>query len=122
MASLKEKSLSLLVSAASVDYNNGAKQTIYTIPTGKSCIIHSIVVRNASADVHVNSVSYGFNAACTDVIANAAYAGLTGATIYIPIMAKASSVVGTSGQIFGVFCNTTDTAGTVTIDVFGYLF
>lgn len=122
MASLKEKALGLLTSTASVDYNNGTKQTIYTVPTGKSCIVHSIVVRNASASMGTNSVSYGFNANADDVIANSAYANLTGSTVYIPLSAKNASTRGLAGEIFGIKCNTTNTAGTVTVDVFGYLY
>jgi hypothetical protein len=37
-------------------------------------------------------------------------------------MAKEGAKVGTAGQIFGLWCNTPDTAGTVTIDVYGMLF
>ena len=111
----------MLATTTGVDFNNGAKGTIYTVPTGKSCIVHSIVIRAASGDLHLNQNSFGFNGAATDVIANAAYANLTGGTVYIRVSSKDASTVGTSGQIFGLFCNSTNTAGTVTIDVFGYL-
>jgi hypothetical protein len=121
MASLKEKSTSLLVSVAGVNFNNGAKGTLYVVPTGKSCVIHHVVIRNASADLSADSNSFGFNAGADDVITDAVYP-LTGATLYAVGNAKAGAIVGTSAQIFGLYCNTTDTAGTVTIDVFGYVF
>lgn len=121
MADLKEKSLSLLTSLAGVDYNNGSKSTIYTVPAGKSCVVHSIVVRNASASMGTNSVSYGFDANASNVIADSAYANLTGSTVYIAISSKNASTLGNAGDTFGIITNTTNTAGTVTIDVFGYL-
>lgn len=48
MANLKEKSVALLISAPTIDINNAAKQSIYVCPTGKSCVITEIIVRNLS--------------------------------------------------------------------------
>lgn len=122
MANLKEKSESLLASTATVDINNAAKQTIYTVPTGKSCVITNIVVRNLSGAAASNSISFGFNTNANDVIANATYASFTGSTVYTKISCMAGATRGTSGQIFGVITNTLNTAATATVDVFGYLF
>lgn len=122
MASLKEKSISLLVSAAGVDVNNGTKQSIYVCPTGKSCVISSIVVRNLSIACTTNSVSFGWDTNATTTIADATHASFSATTVYTELAAKAGATVGTSGQIFGVKCNTTATAATATIDVYGYLF
>lgn len=122
MAALKEKSDSLLTSTASVDINNGTKQTILICPTGKSCVITAIVVRNLSGACASNSISFGWDAGAADVIANATYASFTGSTVYTRIASKAGSALGTSTGIFGVKANTPNTAATATIDVFGYLF
>lgn len=122
MASLKEKSKSLLISAAGIDINNGAKQSIYVCPSGKSCIITSIIVRNLSGACASNSVSFGWDANATDVIANATHATFSGSTVYTELNAMVGATRGTSTQIFGVKCNTTDTAATATIDVMGYLY
>lgn len=122
MANLKEKSDSLLVSASAIDINNAAKQAVYTVPTGKSCVITNVVVRNLSGACTSNSISFGFNTAANDVIANATYASFTSSTVYTKIGAMAGATRGTSTQVFGVITNTLNTAATATIDVFGYLF
>lgn len=122
MASLKEKSVSLLTSTATVDINNAAKQSIYVCPSGKSCIITEIVVRALSVACASNSISFGWDAPAADVIANSTYASFTGSTVYTKINAKAGATRGTSAQIFGVIANTPNTAATATIDVFGYLY
>jgi phosphoribosylpyrophosphate synthetase len=122
MANLKEKAQALLISAAAIDINNGTKQSIYVVPTGKSCVITDIVVRNLSGAAASNAISFGFNAGASDVIANATYASFTGSTVYTKINSMAGATTGTSSQIFGVIANTPDTAATATIDVFGYIF
>lgn len=123
MASLKEKSISLLTSTASVDINNGTKQTIFICPVGKSCIITSVVVRNLSGAAASNSISFGWNSpAANDVIANSVYASFTGSTVYTKINAMAGATRGTSDQVFGVIANTPNTAATATVDCMGYLF
>lgn len=122
MASLKEKSVSLLASTASVDINNAAKQSIYVCPSGKSCIITEIVVRNLSGAAASNSISFGWNTNANDIIADATYASFTGSTVYTKINAMAGAIRGTSAQIFGVIANTPNSAATATIDVFGYLY
>lgn len=122
MASLREKGIALLVSASGIDINNGSKQTIYSIPTGKSCIVTEVVVRNLSGACASNSISFGFNANANDVIANAVHAGFTASTVYNVLVAMVGATVGLSGEVFGVKCNTTDSAATATIMVYGYLF
>ena len=122
MAALKEKSVSLLVTAAAVDINNAAKQLAYTCPSGKSCVITEIVVRNLSEAAASNSISFGWNTNANDVIANATYASFTGSTVYTRINPMAGATRGTSAQIFGVIANTPSSAATATIDVFGYLY
>ena len=122
MASLKEKSKSLLISASAIDINNAAKQSIYVCPSGKSCVITSVVVRNLSVACASNSISFGWDTNATDIVANSTYASFTGSTVYTNINAKVGATRGTSGQIFGVIANTPNTAATATIDVFGYLY
>jgi len=67
MADLKEKSCSLL-STTTVALNADADTTLYTVPTGKRCILsHAILV--AGADCGGTDVSIGQNGATTDFLA-----------------------------------------------------
>ena len=123
----------LLSSTASVDVGATGETTLYTVPTGKSCIITRIVVRNASGtfdQVTDPQLSFGWNAGTdNDVIANATYTNaMSAATKYFILVpdGKTNSTVstgGTTGGIFAIKVNTAATASTTcTISVFGYLF
>ena len=66
MADLKEKACSLL-STTTVSLASDADTTIYTVPTGKRCILsHAILV--AGADAVTSDISIGQNGATTDFI------------------------------------------------------
>lgn len=66
MASLRETSICLL-SATTVALNANADTTLYTVPTGKRCILsHAILV--AGADAASTDISIGQNGAETDFI------------------------------------------------------
>lgn len=105
------------------DLSLSTKQTIFTVPTGKSCIVHSIIMRSANVSLATASISYGFNAAAADVVANDTHTGLTGPTLYkvlSPIAAAAA--IGAAASVFGVIANTQQAGATVVIDLVGYLF
>jgi hypothetical protein len=114
----------LLSTTASVNLNTATATTIYTVPSGKSCVVTKVVVRNASTSLTTASYSFGFNsAAFNNVIADATHTELTGNTLYSLIAAKTGATVGTTTQTFKVKANTLQGgAATVTIDVFGYVF
>ena len=66
MADLKEKSIALL-STTTVALNADADTTLYTVPTGKRCILsHAILV--AGADASTSDISIGQNSAETDFV------------------------------------------------------
>lgn len=66
MADLKEKSVALLASIASVNLNSAASTNLYTVPTGKKLVVDRVVVRNVSADATNCQVSLGKVGATTD--------------------------------------------------------
>lgn len=114
----------LLSTTAAVNMNTATATTLYTCPTGRSCVITKVVMRNASTSLTTASYSFGWTgAAFADVIANATHTELTGATLYTLLFAKAGSTLGTSTGTFKVLMNTLQGgAATTTIDVFGYTF
>jgi len=107
-----------------VDMNTATPTTLYTCPSGRSCVITKVVVRNASTSLTTASYSFGWaSAAFNDVIADATHTELTGATLYTRLDAKAGATLGTATGTFKVLMNTLQGgAATTTIDVFGYTF
>ena len=113
-----------LATLEGADYNDDtAKQAIYTCPAGAVCVITRVVQRAASTSLTTASVSFGWNGnTANDVIANATYTALTGATLYSVTSAKAGAALGVAAGVFGVKVNTEQGgAATVTVDAFGYL-
>lgn len=113
----------LLASVAGVNMNTATATSLFTVPTGRSCIITRVVVRNASVSLTTASYSFGFNsAAYNDVIANATHVELTGNTLYTVLSAMAGAKVGVAAGVFTVLMNTLQgAAATTTMEVFGYL-
>ena len=69
MADLRENSVSLL-SSTTVSFAADADTVLYTVPTGKRCILsHAIIVAGADAGA-TTTISIGQNGATTDFIPN----------------------------------------------------
>ena len=66
MADLRQNSVSLL-STTTVALNADADTTIYTVPTGKRCILHSALLV-AGADAGTSDISIGQATAETDFV------------------------------------------------------
>ncbi len=124
MAALRENAITKLSTTSSVDMNTATPTTLYTVPTGKSCIITHVVVRNASTSLTTASYSFGFNSATyNNVVADATHTELTGSTLYTVLIAKIGATRGVAGDTFKVLMNILQGApATTTMDVFGYLF
>ena len=124
MSQLNQVALTKLATISGVNMNTAAAQTLFVIPTGFSCIISHVVVRNASISLTTASYSFGFTgAAYNDVIANATHMELTGATLYTILAAKIGSKVGVANALFSVIMNTLQgVAATSTMEIYGYLF
>jgi hypothetical protein len=124
MSQLNTVALTKLATITGVNMNSAAAQTLFAVPTGFSCIISHVIVRNASISLNTASYSFGFTgAAYNDVIANATHTELTGATLYTILIAKVGAKVGTASAVFSTIMNTLQgVAATTTMDVYGYLF
>ena len=66
MADLKEKSIALLESTASVNLNSVATTNLYTVPTGKIGLVTHVVFHHLSGDTTNCECSFGQTGAKTD--------------------------------------------------------
>lgn len=113
-----------LATVAGVNMNTATATTLYTCPTGKSCVITKVIVRNASTSLTTASYSFGWNsAAFNNVIADATHVELTGSTLFTILPSKIGATVGLTTGVFKVLLNTLQGgAATTTMDVFGFTF
>ena len=114
----------LLKRNTAVDFNTATATTLFTCPTGFSCIINKVIISAASTSLTTASVSFGWESTTfANVIANATHTELTGATLYTSLAAKTGATIGTTGGTFKMLCNTLQGgACTATVDVFGILY
>lgn len=114
---------SLLQSTSNVDLNTATATTLFTCPTGRTCVITKVVVRNASTSLTTASYSFGWtSAAFNDVVADATHTELTTATLQTVLFPKVGAKLGPSAGTFKIKPNTLQGgAATVTVDVYGYL-
>jgi hypothetical protein len=122
MPALNQNALTLLASLE-VDMNIGTAQELYTVPSGKDCIITHIVVKDAQIELDVASYSFGFTGATyDDVIADATHTELVDDTLQTVLAAKAGAKVGVAADILKLLVNTLQgDPATATVDIFGYL-
>jgi len=114
----------LLSETASVDLNSATAATLYTCPSGKTCIVTKVAIRNASTSLTTASVSVGWNSTSfNNVVADATHTELTGSTLYTVLAAKTGATAGTSTGVLKLKANTLQGgAATATVDVFGFIF
>lgn len=112
----------LLQSTPTVNMNTATATTLFTNPTGRTCVITKVVVRNASTSLTTASYSFGWtSAAFNDVIANATHTELTGSTLQTILIPIAGQKLGPSAGTFKVLMNTLQGgAATASMDAYGY--
>jgi hypothetical protein len=77
---LKEKAVALLGSVDSVNLNDAAtSQLIYTVPTGKKCVLDHVRIRNLSATAASCTCTVGQSGALTDFLNTQTLSGLNAA-------------------------------------------
>ncbi len=122
-----------LLASVTINLNTNTKQTLYTVPTGRGCIVTSVVGRQATVDLSGGAtgfLTFGFNAGATDWSPGANFV-TTGFTTSLKYMVQDQGVAsgnvpvpfGGSAAVFGFITNAAfgSTAGMI-IDVIGYLF
>lgn len=124
---IREVSIGLLASNTAVDLSGtpGTKQTLFTVPAGKVCVVTHVVVRGRSG-VLGTDYDFGHDANAVGWVQAVDLSDI-GASEYLVIQDEPDTgafghyAVITAGIVFGVK-PITGTAETATIDVFGYLF
>lgn len=126
------------LASTTVDTNVGTKQTLYTVPAGKRCVVTKVVVRDASANLETmaGALTFGF-AAGADEWASifSLLVDLNSSSRAFGISALAPRgadlggfdsdpffVIGNAADVFGCVFNDTAITATVVIDTFGYLY
>lgn len=84
MAALKEKAISLL-STTTVSLASATQTTLYTVPAGKSCVLHCAVIV-AGADASTSTVTIGQNGALTDWLGTQTLSNLDAANDAVILM------------------------------------
>lgn len=112
---------------ASLDMNPGGVPTlttIFTAPAGiNGAIVTHIVCRNSSGNLNTASFSFGWDAAGTDVLADAVHNHLTGNTVFCVHQSMVGAAIGTAGGAFKISVNTAQGAAmTIDVEVFGYMY
>lgn len=116
-----------LIASVVVDTALTTKQTLYTVPAGKSLIVTKYCVRSASGGATTVAGSTGFNAGATDVgpSGSLTFPTTTGSYVLISNVPDGTGAtpprIGTAASVLGFKTTVTDTI-TATIDTFGYLF
>lgn len=126
MADLKERGISLLSTSTLVDMKTAStKRTLYTVPTGKTCVVGKVVIRTTSASLAGGtSYAFGGTATCNDWKTAVDLSGMTTLTTDVFIIMPTAKFTGyVAATVFGMYITTGSTsAATATIDVFGYLY
>lgn len=113
-----------LAIVAAADLNVTTKSTLYTCPTGKTCVITKIIEGPTSGTVATADCAFGWNASANDVVATAVR-GATTTTYFelFPILTSAGAKLGAAADVFGIKCGTAEgSAKTARIHVVGYYY
>lgn len=121
-----------MLASVSLNLNTNTKQSLYTVPTGKSAIITKVIARSPSVDLSggaTTNLSFGFNAGANDwANATLGTALLTASTLFLVLsqefaLGGSPSTIGASTRTFSAITDAAfGSAATVQIEVFGHLF
>ncbi len=126
MGALNENAITRLSTTSAVDMKTVAKTNLYTVPTGKTAYITSVVIRETSASL-TGGTDYdlGTGANADTWVQTVDLSSMTGTgTEYMEIRGAAATKYAdnAAAAVFGIKVITGSTgAATATIDVFGFL-
>lgn len=117
----------MLGSVDSVDLNSETQTTLYTVPTGKKCVLNFVRLRNISADCASAVVTIGQVGALTDFLGSQTLSGLnaaasTGILMPVPNATTVKGIEYTAGEVIQIDVATAaGGACTATVELFGTL-
>ncbi len=124
--------LAPMLSSTVLDLNTSTKQTLYTVPAGKSAVVLWVVGRSASTNLSAGvttNLSFGFNAGANDWGSTTfGTPAFTAASLFLMMdqtdaLTGNPSTIGTAAQVLGAITDAAFGApATLVIEVFGYLF
>ncbi len=126
MSALNENSIARLSTTSGVDMKTAQKNTLYTVPNGKTAYVVMVVIREASASM-AGGTDYDFgtgaNADTWRQTINLSSMTTSGTDYMVITGADVTKYTGNAAaSVFGVKVITGTTATcTATIDVFGFL-
>jgi len=126
MSDLLQDSISRIVTVTGVDMKTVQKNTLYTVPTGKTLYVTHIIVREPSASMSGGTdYDFGTGAAADTWRQTVNLSSMTTSGTDYRVIAGADVTKYTdnaAAAVFGIYVNTgTTLACTATIDVFGFL-
>jgi hypothetical protein len=107
----------------SVDMNEAtkARQPLFTVPADVICIVTKVIIRDPSVSLDTASISFGYNAAGNDLIADGKHTTLTTATSFVLVHVNTGGIIGNAGDVLAMVVNTKQNAvATAIVDVSAY--
>ena len=126
MSDLLQDSISRIVTVTGVDMKTVQKNTLYTVPTGKTLYVTHIIIREPSVSMSGGTdYDFGTGAAADTWRQTVNLSSMTTSGTDYRVIAGADVTKYTdnaAAAVFGIYVNTgTTLACTATIDVFGFL-
>jgi hypothetical protein len=125
LVNLKEKAISLL-STTTVALNANAQTTLFTVPAGKRCVLHSALLV-AGADAGTTTVTIGQSGALTDFVGTQTLSGVNAqydcawiqpVPAATPVMRKSYA----AGTVIQIDVGSNAGGATNTVYLFGFLY
>lgn len=118
---------SVLSTTTGINAKSIAATTLYTVPTGKTCVVTAAIIRCTAASAITNgpTASIGFTStAFADIYANANMVALTGTTAIFgySTVGMSASAVATTVIKLNISTGAAGTSQTIAVDLIGYLF
>lgn len=131
MPALVENAFTRVATVTGFSLNNGSKQSLFTVPSGKTFIPVEIILKDVSADASTGRIQFGGNAGADDWLDDVELSNLDAAGEAIAVRGRGVNPSGSgipdktrayaAGTDFGALMPIT-VAATCNVDVFGYLY
>ena len=115
----------LLSTTTGIDAKTTGTTNLFTVPTGRSCVVTRAVVRVTVADTVtvVPAMGIGIAAGEDDIFTSTTLTGVTVTTDLFHFSATAKTKVGAATEVIklGIDTGATATTMTIAVDLYGYL-